>query len=1089
MHAENTGSRIIHVPHLKLYASNRLERLAERLAVSIARSAAGPLESEVVVVSSRGMQRWLSLMVARHNGVCANVSFPFPHAFVMDVFARVLGGRKPDPRFERESMTLGIMSVLEGHGVRDVHPQLAAYLEGDGDGMRLYQLSAVTAELFDKYLVYRPDMVLGWEAGRTSGADPNEIWQKWLWTHLVEKGPGEHAARLRREFFGALPAVDASMLPGRVSVFGVGFLPPFYLEVLRALSHRIDVDVYCLNPCREYWGDIKSERRITRIAGREGAGDVELLHLEVGNGLLAAFGDLTGEFLDLVLEADPEQVDMFEDVDRGSMLGRIQSDMLDLVGPAGRDPEPVRAGDTSVQVHVCHSPMRELEVLKDVLLSLFEDMPHLTPADVCVMAPDIEPYVPLIHAVFDTDGRDPTYIPYSISDRSMRSSSLYADAVLRVLRLHATRLEASSVMDLLDKDAVRRRFGIGESDVAVVHDWVRDAGIRWGFDADHRARLGLPGYVENTWDHGVKRLLLGYAMDAQDGLFASMAPLAGVDPSKAELLGRFCDFVACVGRWIRVLEEPRDMAGWADVVLGLIEDFLEAGEDDAEDLLTFISVVRRLGRAAEVSGQRRKVSVSVFVHALERSMGRPAEGSGFLERGVTFCSMMPMRSVPFEVICLMGMNHDAFPRHDVASRLDLTAHGRRRGDRSLRSDDLSLFLETVVSARSVLCISYVGRGVQDNAERPPSVAVGTLLEYIDRAFATGDGSPASSLITRVHHLQAYNPRYFDREGGLFSYSRPNERAASALVSRPAPPHAPCDADGMPGENIAGVTVGTLCEFFRNPARYFLRRRLGVKPPGRDAGFPDVEPMKLDSLEKYTLRERVMSFLESGADGNGIYERLRAEGRLPHGSAGRLIFTEILDDATQVVNRLRQARGGEERRVLRVEVEAGGLVVSGDIEVWGRRAEVVWCRPADLTPADYLGAWLSLLALDAGGVATCGAHLVGLKKDDRLETPEDAPGLLRCLVEVFRLGLMRPIHLFPSSSYAFAEKLADGAGMDEALDEARERWLPGWNGRGESDDDSFRLLFAGADPFDKEFTDLSSRVFGPLLACMTRGRAA
>lgn len=1075
------------MPPIRLFHGNRLEVLAGHLARSLARSSGSPLVSDIVVVSSRGMQRWLTLEIARINGVCANVSFPFPNAFIVDMMSRVLGGRRPNERFEPDTMALHVMGHLADLVASGGYADLEAYVRGD-DGTRLYQLSSVVADLFDRYLVYRPDMVMGWEKGRMFFGGACEAWQKTLWSRLVTEA-SDHIAALREEFLAAVPHADPSVLPASVSVFGIGFMPPFYVDVLRALSARVEIDVYCLNPCREYWADIRSEHKISVIVDKAPGMDEGLLHLEVGNELIAGLGHMNREFLEIMLDADPYLVDMFDEPSDPGMLGCIQADILTLTRAAEKAPASVDPADRSIQVHVCHSPLREVEVVKDVLLSLFEDIPGLRPSDVCVMAPDIEPYVPSIRAVFDSDPADKTYIPYSISDRSLRGSGGISGCLLELLRLPMTRLEASVVLDILDREPVRRRFGMGEADVATIRGWVRDAAVCWGLDAKHRVAMGLPGWEENTWDHGMKRLLLGYAMGAGGGMFSSIAPIGEFDPSQADLLGRFCDFLERIGDWVRQCGQDREIWAWARLTERLLQDLIDANEDEADELRGLVEVVHRTERAAERASLVKKVPVSVFAQILERSVERPAEGAGFLERGVTFCSMLPMRSVPFQVIFLMGMTHDAFPRHDTSSGLDLMRLKRRKGDRSLRLDDLSMFLETIISARRVLAISYVGRGIQDNAEKPCSVVVSMLMDYIDRRFATDDGRAPSAGVTTIHHLQAFNPAYFTKGSSLFSYSGPNEKAAQALVAgETKKPAGNVQASGVQDEGMT-IDFGRFLEFFLSPVRFFLKNRLGATLPREVQEPDDQEPLEVRGLERYALNERIMLGLASSAARQEIFERIRAQGLLPHGWTGRLVFDEVFDEIEDLWNRRLHACGERKRKRVYVEVALEKATIAGTLEVWGEDGRVITVRPAKIKPGDLMRAWLSLLVACAGGIPCDGAVHVGLDGEVNLSCPPDCRFELARLARVYRLGLERPVHLFPRSSYAFAREYAKGKEEPKALQEARKEWSNAWSGRSEADEEAHRLLFADTDPLDAEFAELSKIVFGALVACQKKDKGA
>ena len=53
-----------------------------------------------------------------------------------------------------------------------------------------------------------------------------------------------------------------------------------------------------------------------------------------------------------------------------------------------------------MQVHSCHGPARQIDVLREVLLGLLQDDSTLEPRDILVMCPDIDTYAPLIVAGF-----------------------------------------------------------------------------------------------------------------------------------------------------------------------------------------------------------------------------------------------------------------------------------------------------------------------------------------------------------------------------------------------------------------------------------------------------------------------------------------------------------------------------------------------------------------------------------------------------------------------------------------------------------------------------------------------------------------
>ncbi len=659
-----------------------MEILVDVLAETLRTPLADPLMREVILVQSRGMQRWVSMELARRQGVCANVDFPFPNRFVDDVFRSFLKDLPEESPVEPENLTWKVMGVLPDCLEKEGFESLKAYL-GDGlSDLKLFQLSSRIADLFDQYLTFRPDMVLQWERGRESH------WQAALWREVTKGKDMTHRARLLRAFIDNPPS-SLHGFPGRLAVFGISALPPYHLQVLGAVARFTDVNLFLMNPCREYWADIASDREITLAEGRlkaSGAAPREL-YLEQGNSLLASMGALGRDFFSLLNELGCEERDLYIDGGERTLLQAVQSPILNLRERGGRK-TPLREDDRSVQVHSCHSPMREVEVLQDQILAMFEADPELTPEDILVMTPAIGDYAPFIEAVFTLPEDDPRFIPFSIADRGLRQENPLTETFLRLLGLQGSRFGVVQVMDILESDAVLERFSLSRDDLDLVHTWVRETNIRWGIDAQSRAAVGLPPLPENTWRAGLERMLLGYALPAGgERVFQGILPYDHIEGSDSEVLGNFLDFMEGLFTHIPTLGESRTLEEWASSLSSLLDTFFSAGERWERDLNALRGIVMDLVERQAISGFSGRIGLDVIISWLKQTLDRRFTDAGFLAGGVTFCAMLPMRSIPFKVICLLGRGHDAYPRQERTPGFDLMAERPRTGDRSRRKDD------------------------------------------------------------------------------------------------------------------------------------------------------------------------------------------------------------------------------------------------------------------------------------------------------------------------------------------------------------------------------------------------------------------
>jgi exodeoxyribonuclease V gamma subunit len=1064
---------------LVLYTSNCLETLAEYLVETLADPLVSPLEPEIILVQSRGMERWVSLELARRRGICANIRFPFPNHFVNQVFAAFSDVGREAPGFNPARLSWRIMDLLPGCLADPAFKDLVRYLAADADQLKKFQLAERLALLYDQYLLFRPEMILEWEIGR------EDHWQARLWRKLAETEGGRHRAALLRDLRQAIQrsAKTPGPLPQRVSVFGISALPPFHVEVLSLLARHSAVHLFLLNPCREYWGDILSRREEKGLRRRMKNPEDEAVagSGEAWNPLLATWGQMGREFLDLLLDHDPEQREDFREPSPLSLLARLQSDILNLRSGGREGRIRLDPLDDSLQVHGAHSPMREVEILQDLLLDLLARDPALRPRDMLVMMPDIQTYAPFIKAVFSLPPGDPRNIPFSIADRGVPQESPLVRAFLALLEMPLTRLEAPRVLALLEQEALLFRFGLVRSDLETIQRWVRDNRIRWGINGEYRERLGLPPQGENTWENGLDRLLLGYALPAAgDRTFQGIFPQDRMEGSEAVLLGRFLEFSRRLFRSADELSRNRDLEAWADLLAGMLRDFFLPAEHQVQEaalLQRQFQQLREIRQRGDFTGE---VGLSVIRDDLNRRLEQEGAGGGFLTGGLTFCALLPMRSIPFKVIGLLGMNDDAYPRPTRTLGFDLLAARPRPGDRSRRKDDRYLFLEALVSAREKLIISYQGRSVQDNSFRPPAVLVSELLEAVDQGFEGPEGSAASGQVVRQHRLQAFHPAYFTGAGPLFSYSRENCAAARRLQEPSGPPGLFIPGPlSEPGPEWKKLVPEQLVDFFSNPVRYLLRRRLGLFLEDSSGLLEATEPFDLDGLELYRLQQELADRALRNEPLEDGLEIFRTRGLLPQGTPGEVFFLEECGKARSFAEAVRAVTGDRTAETVTLDLEMAGFKISGRLRgVFGNG--LVHQRYAKMKWRDRFNLWIQhlLFCLDRGD-PSCRSHLICQDQGKGYLYEAHADACLKNLLRIYWQGLSRPLPLFPRASWAYWEARQSGKAPGRIRELVRQAWDNDFNG-GDLVDPYLARCFGAGDPLAQpDFAELAEAVLAPL----------
>ena len=635
-----------------------------------------------------------------------------------------------------------------------------------------------------------------------------------------------------------------------------------------------------------------------------------------------------------------------------------------------------------------------------------------------------------------------------------------------------------------------RKFNLSETDFDLVRRWIIGTRIRWGIDGEDRTRLGLPDFAENTWKAGLERLLLGYAMPGQDeNLFRGLLPYDEIEGSEAQVLGDFIEFTEMLFKVVKSLTQPRTLEDWFNILTGVLDGFFEPEEETEREMQVLRRLLRELVLMSESEGPAFEEAVSVKVirqylgHALERA----GFGFGFITGGVTFCAILPMRSIPSKIICLIGMNHDAYPRESRPLGFDFMAKYPRRGDRSRRHDDRYLFLEAILSVRVILYISHVGQSAMDNSPNPPSVLVSELTDYIEQGFET----PGQNILERVitpHRLQAFSPVYFGKGEKHFSYSEENCRAARSLLESHALP-SPFISEELPDTDQTWdqVELEDLGRFFSNPTKFLLNRRLGIHLNEGPPVLEEREPFDIKGLERYLFEARLLERGMSGKRLDGFSVVAKALGQLPPGTVGECLYEDLRRGVEDFIEKTGLYTEPGPLEPVEVDISFAPFRLTGEI-VGLYPESLLRFRYARITPGDRIKAWIYHLALNTikrNQYPTI-SLLAGLDPGRawaawKFSPVENSEKILKGLLEIYRAGLTKPIHVFPESAWVFVqETLEKKRSPHEAFLKTHKTWTGSEYSRGEGEDAYYRLCFRNTDPIDPEFQRISKEIFGPLL---------
>jgi exodeoxyribonuclease V gamma subunit len=1118
---------------MHLHRGPALAALAARLAASLdAAPPADPFAPHVVVVGSRGMERWLRAQLAQHHGICANVRFLFPAAALEQVLGDLVDPRPdPDP-WAPQALAFTILRVLPDIFDDPAMAPVRAWLADDADAgvdRRRWGLARELADVLDRYHLARPELV-GRFLARAPTDDPTEAWQGVLW-RACRAAIGAPCATER--LVAAIEALRRGARPSlpALHLFGISALPPAWLALLDAVAARVPVHLLLFVPSEHYWADFLTlpDARALARRGPEALAEAERA-LARQHPLLTSLGRLSRDMQALLAELVPNAHEpapdaLLPDAPPRSALDRLKHDLRALAVP--EPPHPLAEDDWSLQIHACAGPARQAHALRDALLRAFDLDRTLEPRDVVVLTPDIDTYGPLVQAALEAGGDEPgdrgwtasggPRLPCAVSDGRLGQGNAFAEALLTALRLAHARVDAPALLDLLRLPPVAARFGLDEHDLTTARRLVEQSGFRWAFDAEDRRRHGQPADAQNTLTFALRRLALG-ALRADDGTLLdagddpSVSPVDDLEGAAVASFGRLAALADAVQACAEDLRPARPVAAQVEALRAALSALTAPDPESRADLQAVHDALDGLARdAADLPAP---VQPATLHHLLSRHFDDARHPDRPITGAVTVSALTPMRSVPFRIVCLVGLDDGVFPRDRSRPAWDLVATRPAVGDRDPRDEDRHLLLEAIFAAGDALIVTCTGVDPQRGAEVPLPLPVADLVDALDRSF-TRDGAGAGPAFVHRPPLQAASPASF--HGPAPSFDARAARLVAALAGPRAPWRGLPPGLAVPCEPEPAIDVDRLATTLAHPQRA-LCRRLRIRPPDEVDAAARREPVDLDALDRWGLLDRAIATL-GAADGADraladLPRRLRARGEVQPGAPGRVQAARIAETAADLHAAAASLREPARTRVVDLPLPDGRRLV-GRVPDVGPAGPVLLSPSGVHKPRNLMIAWVRLLALAAGGHATA-AWVVGkAPRGDgaatlRLRAPDAPLDALCALIDAFDAAVRAPVLLLPGVSPAVAARLAepaeDGAVGPDRPDAA---WIArraadgawssaGFDGatRGDVTDDAVRTVLGDAPPYltadgalDPAAVTLAWAVWGPLYAHLSDGEGA
>ncbi len=923
---------------IEIIAKTKLEDLADQLIEEVAAEQlrTGLFHKTEIIVPNEGIAKFLSQRFAERKGITVGVEYPYLMSWVIKKVFRM-----PGVTADHGDETSGAADFLADirpatiawriyHHLPDLlqryreFESLRFFLQNK-EPEHLWNLATILGNQFDTIMLQRPDWILAWENNElpadiaqhpSKDVKAEATMQGMLWNAIATPDwKGNHFAAKLQQFQEG--NIEPPHFQHPIRIFGFSSIPESVFKLFEQHFNDDDsnIRIYSFEPCDNlFWGDAKSRKEeLAELEWNWFNSDKEFseesfkslyeLYFQ-NNMLIGSFARNAREFFIRTAEyrGGEESADQANTLELSNDILHTAQNLIKNNSAIGNDGKPLPCMDwkATLQIHSCYSPFREVEAAHDYLLERFAEDPTLRLKDVFILSADPELYAPLVDAVFN----NPT-IPeanrLNVSVADLQASNVQSSliAFFQLLDFWRTDFTANDVFAILRQNEIMQKTGFTEDSLLSCSRRVDEAGIRWGWNKEERIERHQYPYGENTWNAGFDRMLTAYALDEPDAVLHTPDEEADIYASTApgdkEDLGRLIDFTTKLHTLSDIMRERKnkgcDFTEWASFLMETANSFFP---ENSPIHLTLRSALNNLRLDLSTLETPPQLTSKIMLTVLKEKINIQQSNRNFMNGNITFCSLYPMRSIPAKVICLLGMDHDKFPKSGTKYGFDLIRSVPREGDRSSNLDERQLFLDLILSARDHLFISYTGQGIRDNKPRPPSPCVEELYQWLCSVFGEQE------YFRLRHPLQAFSGKYFTEGSPLRSHSEILCRGAQSLAKgnvaaeKIYPAYQEPLQEPLP-EDLCRLTLDELLAFFRNPAKMFFKKRLKVYD-GQDDSIELSDEESSGFKADWYLKNELLAGISQHdlktkeAVVEYYTQRLRADAKLPLPPYGEKLFS-------------------------------------------------------------------------------------------------------------------------------------------------------------------------------------------------------
>ncbi len=816
---------------IETFFSVKTENLAEILLQQIDKTKS-PFSKELILIPNSGMQRYLELKIAKDKGICTHIDITYLGSFFNDFYSKILAKQgKSLIKHNKHTITYQILSLFnEILDKNEIDDYLTKILKNNQQPNQKYYLASTIATHLLKYLEQRPEIISCWEQQSLFTDNIHEFWQKDIY-HKLELSK-QSIFFLKQKFNNFIKEKKQSLtkvVPETIHIFGFHFIPKHQLDDLFQISEYINLKFYSINPCVEFWGDIirKEEKLRQEITDYDNKNfDISIL-FEVANPLLASWGSSAKFLIDSLNNHSTNNLDyIFNDknTESNNNLDFLKNNIINLENKSIDNCKTKKSTkDDSITFKKASSPRREVEILYDYILDILENNDDIKPSDIIVTMPNVAIYSPYVNSIFSAN----KVLPFSISNQTAVDTDPDVNTFLALFDLINSNFSKTDFFNFCNQQTVREIFDFSLKELDSIKFYLDEAKVNWGYDENHKRKSLL--CIENK-DTEIDTNIYkqGHLQKMLDGLYLAYCcgkPLNHSQKIDEEIIGETIankhfrtsqvEILAKLTKLFEMLKfaanvkfEQKTLTDWFRVLKQLSANFNtnKSKKNILNDLINdWFELIKQ-------TKQTDLYDFSIIYTDICEIMTTQEMRGPFLSGSISFCSAIPMRSIPSKVTCMLGMNND-FPANLPKYEFDLLANSSKLSDKNLARESKYLFLESILATSDKFYLSYNGVDEKTGELISPSVLVLELEDYLQQI---GINITKTTDLTE-DYLQAFSKELFSPTIKTYSpfYKKPKKEKFINLDN---------------SENIEidkNWTINKLTKALTNPIKFYLDKNIGI----------------------------------------------------------------------------------------------------------------------------------------------------------------------------------------------------------------------------------------------------------------------